>query len=386
MYPSLSDMILDVTGIYIPMPVQTFGFFLALAFLSGSLILFNGFKRLERLGILKGAEKEVWVGKAPSILDIVGNAIFGFFLGYKLIYGILNYSSCVSDPQGTVLSWDGSIIGGIFLAAVLGFLKFYEQQKEALPEPVLKKVTVMPHEQVGDLIIVAAVSGIIGAKVLNHLEYWQDFLRDPIGSILSFSGLTFYGGLIGGSIAVIIFARLQKIPLRNLIDVAAPSVMIGYAVGRLGCHFAGDGCWGIVNTNVESLSFLPDWLWAYSYSNNVAQEGIQIANCEGKYCFELAEAVYPTAVYEFLMGSGITAFLLAIRSKFKIPGLVFATYLMLNGVERFLIEAIRVNERYEILGFWPSLSQVVALGLISIGAFLFFWWSKSSNKDSIATA
>jgi len=381
-------MIRDVFGITIPLPIQTFGLFMALGFAIGMYLLYNSFKRLEKNGSFQPIIRKEWQGKPASIVSILVNGFFGFFIGYKMLHGILNYSSCAADPQALIMSTDGNWIGGILVALVLAGTKYYESNRTKLAEPKLVDQTILPYEMIGDLVMVAAVSGVLGAKLFHHLEYWEEFMKDPVGSMLSFSGLTYYGGLICGATAVLIYAFFKKIPLRHLADAAGPSLMIGYAVGRLGCHFSGDGDWGIVNPNPEALAFLPDWLWSYTYPNNVANDGVPIADCVGKYCRELPEGVYPTSVYEFVMGSGITLFLLSLRDKLRFPGMLFGIYLAFNGLERFIIETIRVNPRYDFLGLGLNLSQaqVIGLSLMTIGlllAFFFYTYGKRETKLSI---
>jgi hypothetical protein len=96
-------------------------------------------------------------------------------------------------------------------------------------------------------------------------------MADPIGSLISFSGLSFLGGLICATIAILWFAKKNNIKLLHLTDAALPGLMLAYGVGRMGCQIAGDGDWGIPNDapKPEWLSFLPNWAWAYNYPNNV---------------------------------------------------------------------------------------------------------------------
>ena len=128
-------------------------------------------------------------------------------------------------------------------------------------------------------------------------------------------------------------------------------MLIAYGIGRLGCHFSGDGDWGIVNL-ATNPGFLPDWLWAYDYPNNVIDSrqsdpvtGLlntaqiaQIPECTYRYCSKLAQPVWPTSVYEFFMMMILGGTLWVIRKRVKIAGMLFFMYLILNGFERFWIE------------------------------------------------
>jgi prolipoprotein diacylglyceryltransferase len=101
---------------------------------------------------------------------------------------------------------------------------------------------------VGDITVIAAIAGFLGAKIFDNLENWDRFIQNPIGNLLSPSGLTFYGGLILATVSILVFARKKGISIRHLVDSAAPALMIAYAIGRMGCHVSGDGDWGIFNS------------------------------------------------------------------------------------------------------------------------------------------
>jgi phosphatidylglycerol:prolipoprotein diacylglycerol transferase len=155
-------------------------------------------------------------------------------------------------------------------------------------------------------------------------------------------------------------------------DAAAPGLMLAYAVGRIGCHVAGDGDWGIVNTHTKPFSWLPNWMWAYNYPHNVNEAGVRIAGClDTKYCNQLPQPVYPTPLYETIICLVLFLILWSLRKRLKIPGTLFAVYLMLNGLERFLIEKIRVNVRMHFLGLHPTQAEVVSLLLFISGLIIF---------------
>ena len=151
-------------------------------------------------------------------------------------------------------------------------------------------------------------------------------------------------------------------------DSIAPSLIIAYGIGRIGCHVSGDGDWGITNlaAKPEWMSFLPDWIWAYTYPNNVINAGIPIEGCTGRYCMELANPVFPTPLYEIAMAGIIFLILWTIRRKITTAGVLFFVYLTLNGIERFFIEKIRVNTKYDILGGITQ-AEIISSLLILIG-------------------
>ena len=228
--------------------------------------------------------------------------------------------------------------------------------------------------------MIAAVSGIIGAKLFHNLENIGEFMADPIGQLMAFSGLTFYGGLIAGAFAVIWYGRKYNIKPLNLADAAAPGLMLAYGVGRIGCQLSGDGDWGVTNlaTKPDWIAILPDWMWSFTYPHNVINEGIPIEGCMGRYCMELANPVWPTAFYEVVMATLIFSFLWAMRKRIKVAGVLFFVYLSLNGVERFFIEKIRVNTKYDILGGITQ-AEIISASLVLIGLLVVFLLYKKSK-------
>jgi len=382
MYPTISDMTRDWFGFGLPFPVQTFGFFLAVSILAGSYFFYLDIKRKERELKFFPVKRKIIIGAPVTITELVLNGILGFVLGFKLLYIILNYGLFTADPQGTIISSKGNFIGGILTGIALAVWKYYDKKKQQLPEPKTEEVLVWPHQMVGDMTILAAVSGIIGSKLFDDLEHWREVIADPIGTLLSFSGLAFYGGLIFGTITVIIYARKNKLSVVHLADAIAPTLILSYGLGRIGCQMAGDGDWGIVNLAPKPhwLSFLPNWMWSYNYPHNVISEGIPIPGCEGKYCFALQNPVFPTPFYETVICTLIFIFLWRIRKRIKIPGLLFSIYLILNAVERYTIETIRINIHYNVLGLSLTQAQIIAVLIFMTGVAGLIYFPLNVNK------
>ena len=393
MYPTISHLIYDLFGVNIPLPIQTFGFFVAIAFIIGSLILSKELKRKEIEGSLSPINKKVKVGEGITMYEILSSGIGGFLIGLILIGAFFSYDSLLADPQGFILSAQGNVYGGIIIALIAVYLKWKSKEKTKLDEPKWINQKIHPYEMTGTMTMIAAIFGIIGAKIFANLEDWNAFIADPIGQLFSFSGLTFYGGLILAAIAVIYYAKKNKIRITALTDAFAPSLILAYGIGRIGCQLSGDGDWGITNlaTKPKWMNFLPDWMWSYKYPHNVnsthfdkngylgfdpnTMSEIDPSICNrfnpcnsfyDPYCYELTNPVYPTPIYEIIMAGIIFLLLWKIRKKIKIPGILFCIYLIFNGIERFLIEKIRINPdllaentQAEVISFCLFISGII---------------------------
>ena len=383
MYPKLSDLINDLLGTDINLPIQSYGFFLAMAFLTGSFVLYKELDRKEREGALKSVKKKSMKGKPATIAQLVFTFIVSLLGGYKLAGFVLDYGLFVDNPQDYLFSGQGSWIGGFVIAIIYTYYFYYTKNKQKLDPPVWEEITVHAREQTMPILFIAVITGILGAKVFHWLENWDEFIADPLGSLISFSGLTFYGGLIAGLIGGIWYGRSHNIPMRYLMDAVAPALILAYGIGRIGCQISGDGDWGIVNLADKPgwLGFLPDWLWAYDYPHNIINEGVLIPGCTGPHCYQLAEPVFPTPVYETSMAVIIFIILLSLRKSVKIPGAIFAIYLMFNGIERFTIEKIRVNVKFDFLGMQVTQAEIISTILFVIGVVLFLVFRLRRRKE-----
>lgn len=438
MYPNLYYVFKDWFGVeWNGLKIlNTFGLLVAIAFIVAAIVISSELKRKEKQGLLSPREEIITVGKPASLSELLINALIGFVFGFKVLGLIFSRPEGV-NPQDYIFSSQGNILGGLLLAVILGGLKWYEKNKQKLKEPERRSVRIWPHDRVGDIIILGLIFGILGAKLFDNLENWNEFIQDPIGRLFSASGLTFYGGLILATIAICWYAYKRGIKLVHLIDAAAPALMIAYAVGRIGCQVAGDGDWGVYNSayvndatgktvriakegefmqalkkdstyflegkvpesnqytgrtspdleHVHNIyykapSFLPNWMVAYSYPKNVNADGVKIPGDTDEHNRVLPVPVFPTPFYETIACSLLFLLLWSIRKRIKTPGVIFGIYLILNGLERFIVEKIRVNTTYSMFGFHPTQAEIISFLLFLTGLCFIIIQKKRTKGQS----
>jgi phosphatidylglycerol---prolipoprotein diacylglyceryl transferase len=416
MYPDFQYLFQALFGVDMPAWLslfKTFGFLVALSFLGAAWTTSEELKRKEKQGLLLPEIRTVETGKPLTMAELAISIVIGFLIGFK-IGGVFGHFAEVSpDPMGYLLSASGNLVGGIIGAVVIGFSKYAEKKKQELPEVKISRVAVYPHELITEVVVIAAIGGLAGAKIFNALETWDDFIKDPIHSLTSSSGLTFLGGLIVATIMFYFYTRRHGIPFKHMCDAAAPGIMLAYGLGRFGCQFSGDGDWGIYNTAYISNpdgtlraatatdgsrvlqmissaphayfpapAWLPRWFFGMNYPHNVGHEGMQIAGCTGDYCNVLPVSVFPTPVYEAIVCIALFFVLWMLRKRFTRTLQMFGTYLIFVGVERFLIELIRVNYKYDWGFIHPSQAEILSVVLILTGiGLLLFYKDKSPAPE-----
>ncbi len=389
MYPNLYYAFKDLFGLdwkFLRF-VNSFGFFVAIAFIVAAMVLVAELRRKSKQGLLVPTEMQVMVGQPATLTDLLLNFLLGFLLGYKIIALFIMNSAATEDPQAFIFSANGSWPVGIILGLFFAALKWAEKNKQKLDKPERRTVRIWPHDRVGEITIIALIFGLIGAKLFNAFEVWDAFIKDPASYIFSAEGLTFYGGLICAALAIWWYAKRHKIGFWHLNDAAAPALMISYSIGRIGCQVSGDGDWGIASTHPKPFGWLPDWMWGFTFPHNVAREGDPIPGCVDKFCTELPHAVYPTPFYETIMCLVLFIIIWSFRKKFKVPGTLFGFYLMLNGLERFFIEKIRVNTTISLFGFHPTQAEVISTLLFISGLLIWVILSKrdAAKKSTISS-
>jgi phosphatidylglycerol:prolipoprotein diacylglycerol transferase len=196
-----------------------------------------------------------------------------------------------------------------------------------------------PVDWAYEMVFAALIGGLIGSRVDYLLQNWDEVSDDLLGNVVSGSGLVWFGGLIGGALGMILWARWRGFLGWRLFDTAAVPLAVGYAIGRVGCQLSGDGDYGI-----ES-----DLPWAMAYPEGTVPT---------------TEEVHPTPVYETLAMGLAGLVLWRLRDRFA-PGVLFGLYLVIAGIERFLVEFVRRNDDV-VAGLTQA--QLIALVLLAIGA------------------
>ena len=214
----------------------------------------------------------------------------------------------------------------------------------------------MPERQAYDMVLWAYVGGWVGARLFVIPTGWQYFVEAPVAFLLSGSGWVWYGGVIGGAIAVLVWARQVGIPGLVIADVAAPALAIGLAIGRLGCQLAGDGDYGVPT----------DLPWGMSYPDGVVPT---------------TDRVHPTPIYELICYVAIFVVLWRQRHRGLPNGALIAQYLIYSGVARFAVEFLRRNPGW-LVGL--TTAQWMSIGSVAIGAWLLLTTARSAEPDAQA--
>ncbi|HLT48205.1 MAG TPA: prolipoprotein diacylglyceryl transferase family protein [Rubricoccaceae bacterium] len=228
-------------------------------------------------------------------------------------------------------------------------------------------VKASPSALVWTLMLMAAGFGIAGSKLFHVIDYWEEFVRNPLGMLLSPAGLTFYGGLICAGVAIAWYVRRKGLSVPRVADAAAPGLMLAYGIGRLGCYLSGDGDWGTCSSLDDKPAWIPGFLWSETFPRNILGVDPVAFNAaeRGEVCtLPNPTGVYPTMLYEFILCGLLFGALWLVRKHPFRAGWLFSLYLVLNGLERFTIEMIRVNP---VAAFGLSQAQLIALGLVAAG-------------------
>lgn len=211
-----------------------------------------------------------------------------------------------------------------------------------------------PVDWAYEISFAALAGGLVGARLYFIAQNWDDVHDDLLGNLFSGSGLVWYGGAIGGALAVVLWARWRRWGGLALLDFTAPLLALGYAIGRIGCQVSGDGDYGKAW----------DGPWAMAYPDGEVPT---------------TEEVHPTPVYETLAMGLVAIFLFRRRDAYR-PGVLFAAYLVLAGAERFLVEFLRRNDRV-VVGL--TTPQLESLALLAAGLA---WLTVAARRGGLRSA
>lgn len=212
-----------------------------------------------------------------------------------------------------------------------------------------------PRDWAYEMAFAALIGGLVGSRIDFVLQNWDSASDDLLGSFFSGSGLVWFGGVLGGALGVILWARWRGFLAARMFDMAAPALALGYAIGRVGCQLSGDGDYGVET----------DLPWGMAYPEGTVSTLLE---------------VHPTPVYETLAMGLIALALWQLRDKLR-PGGVFALYLVLGGAERLLIEFIRRNEDVAI-----GLTQAQLISVAMVLGGLYWLARLRSGPSPVAPA
>jgi phosphatidylglycerol---prolipoprotein diacylglyceryl transferase len=215
-------------------------------------------------------------------------------------------------------------------------------------------------EYSSSIVIAAAVMGLVGSRLYAILDDLPTYLADPKTMIFSGSGFVFYGGMIGGLLGAYLVSRWYRIGFAATIDMCAPALAIGQAIGRMGCQLAGDGDWGLVS-NVP---------WAMAYPRAIVGWNSQtVLKLDDHYQlvsgFFPGVRVHPAPVYETILYLGVFTILWSMRKTSYPPGRIMYWYLLLGGAARFIVEFWRINPR---VFYMFSEAQLIAFVMMILGS------------------
>jgi phosphatidylglycerol:prolipoprotein diacylglycerol transferase len=238
----------------------------------------------------------------------------------------------------------------------------------------------MNPELAWDILAWVAIGGILGAKLYYLALHWQDLVANPIGELTSRGGLVWYGGLIGGITALYLQIRPRKnkprLPMATIYDSTAPALAVAYAVGRMGCFLVGDD-YGIYTDGPFGIAF-PEG----SPPSTAGQ--LRLAGDTGVppgLPDNTVLPVHPTQLYEIGLALIMFGILWRLGARKLKPGQLFAVFMMLYAVERFLIEFVRAKTDRWVFGL--STSQIASIGLLAVGIF---FWFRQQNAPAPAKA
>ena len=208
-----------------------------------------------------------------------------------------------------------------------------------------------------DMALIVIITGLICARILFILINLDYYISNPLETVMLWKGgLVFYGGLAGGTLALLGCIRFYNLSLWPILDIGAVAISLGHGLGRLGCFTAGC-CYGQVT----------DLPWAVTFTNPRCL-AVEV----------LDQPVHPTQLYSFFFLVGLTIFLVWLEPRKKFAGLGTAVYLTLYGLFRFGVEFLRSDPRgtLDLFGISLATSQWISLVAVMAGVTIYIVLSR----------
>jgi phosphatidylglycerol---prolipoprotein diacylglyceryl transferase len=236
------------------------------------------------------------------------------------------------------------------------------------------------------IIGITGLAGLAGSRLYHLLESPAEFFADPWPQLFSTMGFAFAGAIIGGFFALVLLAKRFRMSVLLLLDAASPAAAMGYGIGRIGCLVSGDGDYGIATNLPLGMAFNPlqpgSRILRFIQIDHGALNPSYGRDVRG-LPLDAIVRVHPTPIYEFLVAILIFWILWRLGArglKKRAPnGIIFAAYLVLTGIVRFLVEIIRINPR----SFY-GLTNAQAASVVSVlaGVALFVYCQKAAPKPA----
>lgn len=224
------------------------------------------------------------------------------------------------------------------------------------------------------VVVWAAIAGFAGSRVYDVFDRWSDYMAHPWSIVMSGAGFVWYGGLIGGIISTWLVGRRYRLKFLTVADMCAAPLILGQAFGRMGCLLSGDGDWGVPSTLPWAMAFpkaIVGWHGDLHLADgNFLPATVLKLDAHGMLVdgYFPGVRVHPTPLYEVALYLAIFAVMWSMRTRSSFAGQQLSLYLILGGLERLLVEFLRINPRV----LW-GLSEAQLFSLVSITAGVAVW-------------
>ncbi|MBI4317821.1 MAG: prolipoprotein diacylglyceryl transferase [Chloroflexi bacterium] len=213
-------------------------------------------------------------------------------------------------------------------------------------------------EHVYNTAIWAVPAGIVGARLFHVVDKFEYYAANPLAILaIQEGGLAIYGGLAGGILAGVLYARRHNLPLGRFADAIAPALILGQAIGRIG---------DVINGEHRSLPADLPWSVVYTHPNTAGERGL---------------AVHPAVGYELVWDLAVFGVLLWLLGRLPRSGTLFWAYVALYAVGRFWTGFFREDT---VVSFGLRQAQLIAIaGILTVGIYVSCWWRGRRRKNEV---